>query len=90
MVVIDMAWTRISDLKQAAGFGWDRDFPTPGDPITIAVQPDRNSEERYALTQTMVTPDGTGHCDRAVYDGGTSRTHASQLRPGYGKGHLAP
>jgi len=89
MVVIDMAWSRISDLKQVAGFGLDLGFPTPGDPITITVQPGRNSEERYAMMQTMVTPDGTAHCDRAVWDGGTSRIHASQLRPGYGKGHLA-
>ncbi|MDA0681473.1 MAG: DUF6152 family protein [Proteobacteria bacterium] len=40
-------------------FGWNRDSLQPGDPITIKVQPDRNSGNRFALLQYMLTPDGT-------------------------------
>lgn len=40
-------------------FGWDRDSLVPGDPITITVQPDRDSSKKFALLQYMLTPDGT-------------------------------
>ena len=40
-------------------FGWNRDSLKPGDPITIKVQPDRDSAKRFALLQYMLTPDGT-------------------------------
>jgi len=40
-------------------FGWDRDTLAPGDPITITVQPDRDSSKKFALLQYMLTPDGS-------------------------------
>lgn len=39
-------------------FGWSRDSLQPGDPITITVQPDRDSSKRFALLQYMLTPGG--------------------------------
>lgn len=39
-------------------FGWNRDSLKPGDPITIMVQPDRDSTKKFALMQYMLTPEG--------------------------------
>lgn len=40
-------------------FGWDKDTLSPGDPITITVQPDRDTSKKFALLQYMLTPDGS-------------------------------